>query len=84
LQIVEVEVATPPGLIIDELPPPAKIATPALTYASEAKFENEMLRYRREYRVQALDVPVAGLPELNKAFAQIVADERGSAVFRNR
>ena len=84
VQIDEVEIATPAGLVIDELPPPAKIATPALAYTSEAKFENDTLRYRREYRVQALDVPLAGLPELNKAFAQIVADERGSAVFKNR
>jgi hypothetical protein len=84
VQIDEVEIATPPGLAIDELPPPVKISTPALKYTSEATFENDTLRYRREYRVQALDVPLAALPELNRAFAQIVADERGSAVFRNR
>ena len=65
-------------------PSSPSIATPALTYTSEAKFDLDVLRYRREYRVQALDVPLAGLPELNKAFAKIVADEKGSAVFRNR
>ena len=84
LQVDEVEIATPPGMALDELPPPAKVATAAVTYSSEAKFEANVLRYHRQYRVQALEVPLAALPELNKAFSQIVADERGSAVFRNR
>jgi len=84
VQVDEVEIATPPGMALDELPPPAKIATAAVTYSSEAKFDADVLRYRRQYRVKALEVPLAGLPELNKAFSPIVADERGSAVFRNR
>jgi hypothetical protein len=32
--------------------------------------------------MQKVDVPLAELPELNKAFASILADERSSAVFR--
>jgi hypothetical protein len=32
--------------------------------------------------VQTFGVPLAGLAELNKAFAQISADERSSAVFK--
>jgi hypothetical protein len=84
MQVDEFEIATPAALKLDELPGAARVATPSVTYSSETKFEDGILRYRREYRVTAFDVPVSGLPELNKAFTAILADERGSAVFASR
>jgi hypothetical protein len=82
LQMDEVEIAAPPSLALDELPEKAKVATPTLTYDSETTFDAGVLRYKRQYRVRQLDVPFAGLAELNKAFSAILADERSSAVFK--
>jgi hypothetical protein len=82
LQVDDVEIATPATLALDELPEPASVSGPAFTYASETKFDGGLLRYKRQYRVQAYDVPLAGLAELNKSFAAILADERSSAVFK--
>jgi hypothetical protein len=82
LETDEFEIAIPPGLHADELPSAAAVKTPALSYTSETKFEASTLRYKRQLRVQTFGVPLSGLAELNKAFAQIGADERSSAVFK--
>jgi len=82
LETDEFEIAIPPGLAPDELPSPVTIATNAVSYSSESKFEHDVLRYKRQYKVQTFGVPLAGLVELNKAFSQISADERSSAVFK--
>jgi len=84
LETDEFEIAMPPGLAADELPSPVTIATKAVTYSSESKFDQDVLRYKRQYKVQTFGVPLAGLAELNKAFSQISADERSSAVFKLR
>jgi hypothetical protein len=82
LQVDEIEIAAPATLAVDELPDKAKVAIPAFTYDSETTFDAGVLRYKRQYRVKEFDVPVSGLPELNKAFSAILADERSSAVFK--
>jgi hypothetical protein len=82
LETDEFEIAVPPGHVPDELPSPLTIATNAVSYTSESKFEHDVLRYKRRYKVQTFGVPLAGLAELNKAFSQISADERSSAVFK--
>lgn len=82
LHVDDIEITMPATLAVDELPEPVTISSPAIAYASEAKFDGRVLRYRRQYRVQAFSVPVEGLTELNKAFVQILADERSSAVFK--
>lgn len=82
LQIDDIEIAMPGTLAVDELPDPMKLSIPAVAYTSEAKFEGKVLRYQRQYRMQTFSVPLDGLAELNKAFAQILADERSSAVFK--
>jgi hypothetical protein len=79
-----VEIAMPATLDMDGLPTAASVTSPAFTYASETRFDGGVLRYKRRYRVQAYDVPLAGLPELNKAFVAILADERSSAVFKTK
>ena len=84
LQVDEVEIAAPATLALDELPEKTAVATPTLTYDSETTFDAGMLRYKRRYRVKQLDVPIAGLAELNKAFSAILADERSSAVFKSK
>jgi hypothetical protein len=82
LETDEFEIAVPPGLAVDELPSPVTVSTTAVSYSSESKFEHDVLRYKRQYKVQTFGVPFAGLAELNKAFSQISADERSSAVFK--
>jgi hypothetical protein len=80
LEVDEVTMSVPAGLGADELPPPQKVSTPVVSYASESKFESGVLRYRREYRVHRFAVPLEGLAEMNKAFSQILTDERSAAV----
>jgi Domain of Unknown Function with PDB structure (DUF3857)/Transglutaminase-like superfamily len=82
LETDDIEIVMPAGFQPDELPAAAAVKTPALSYTSETKFEESKLHYRRQFRVQAFDVPLNKLAELNKAFAQIGADERSSAVFK--
>ena len=56
--------------------------TPAIEYSSESTFEKNTLHYRRRYEVHQYVVPRDKLAELNKAFAEILADERSSAVLK--
>jgi citrate lyase gamma subunit len=81
LQVDDVEIAVPPGLKLDELPPPASISIPPLAYSSSSKFDSGVLHYRREMTTRAFTVPVASLADLNRAFAKISSDERSTAVF---
>lgn len=81
-QLDYVEIAVPSTLVADELPPPRKLDTPAVVYSSESKFEKSTLQYRRSYEVRQYVVPREKLAELNKTFAEILADERASAVFK--
>ena len=78
----EVEITLPAGVAADELPPPRRVATPAVSYSSESAFEKGTLRYKRRYEVHQYLVPRDRLSELNKAFAEILADERTSAVLK--
>ena len=81
LQTDEVEIAIPAALELDELPAAVNIATDAVSYASGSEIKGEVLRYRRRYELRSFLVPREGLPELNRAFTAILADERASAVF---
>ncbi|HEX7151922.1 MAG TPA: DUF3857 and transglutaminase domain-containing protein [Thermoanaerobaculia bacterium] len=82
LEVDEIDIVMPAGVVADELPPAAKVSTPVLSYTSESKFEGQTLRYRREYRVNRFAVPLEGIAELNKAYSAILADERSAAVFK--
>ncbi len=79
-QIDEIDITLPPEIVVDELPEVRRLETPALTYTSASKFEEGVLRYRRTYELHQYVVQRDKLGELNKAFAEILADERGSAV----
>ncbi len=83
-QVDEIEIAAPPSLALDELPEKTKVSVPAFTYDSETTFDAGVLRYKRQLRMKEFDVPLSGLAELNKAFSAILADERSSAVFKNK
>ena len=82
VQTDDIEIALPPGVGVDELPEAVKLSTPMLRYSSQSKFEAGVLRYQRQYALDTWFVDRERLPELNKAFAQILADERASAVLK--
>ena len=82
VQTDDIEIALPPGVGVDELPEAVKLSTPMLQYSSQAKYEAGILRYNRQYALQTWYVDREKLGELNKAFSQILADERASAVLK--
>ena len=82
LQTDEIDIALPAGIRLDELPPAVHASAPGATYQATSKFEANTLRYRREYKVDRFTISRAELPELNRLFTEIRADERSSAVFR--
>jgi hypothetical protein len=82
VQTDEIEIKLPPAVAVDELPPAVTVNTPALEYSSKSEFEAGVLHYRRRYALQTFFVPKEKIPELNKAFSQILADERASAVLK--
>ncbi|HWS72200.1 MAG TPA: DUF3857 domain-containing protein [Thermoanaerobaculia bacterium] len=82
VEVNDLAITLPPGLGADELPPPQSITGPALSYTSESKLDAGTLRYHRQLRMEGFRVPVAGLPELNKALTAISADERNKAVLK--
>jgi len=82
LQTDDIEIAVAPTLKLDELPEPVTVSTPAVQYSSQSEFKDGVLRYRRNYTLNTFFVAREALPELNKAFARILADERASAIFK--
>jgi transglutaminase-like putative cysteine protease len=84
LETDDVEITLPPNLVADELPEAASITSPAVTYSSAAAVDGNVLRYKREYKVSRFTVPLDGIPELNKVFTRILADERSSAVLKGK
>lgn len=84
LQVDDVEIALPAGVIVDELPAVVKVNAAGFRYGSETKVEKNVLHYRREYRVERFSVPRAELAEVNRVFTAIMADERSSAVLKQQ
>jgi transglutaminase-like putative cysteine protease len=80
LEVDQVEITVPAGLLAEELPEPRTVSTPALAYTSHSNFKDGVLSYRREYKVNSFLVPREGLKALNDAYTRILADERGNAV----
>jgi hypothetical protein len=82
LQTDEFHISVPAGFTVDELPPAVKVDSGHAAYASEAKFENNKLSYKREYKVQKVMIPLEELKQLKGVYTQIAADERNSAVLK--
>jgi hypothetical protein len=77
-----VEITLPEGYSIDELPEPAKAIFPFAEYTSKAEKSGNVLKYSREYKMQATQVPVDHIEQLRKLFSQIGADEKSMAVLK--
>jgi hypothetical protein len=82
VQTDDVTIALPPGVTVDELPPAVSMTTPAIEYASKSEVADGALHYTRRYALRAFVVQRDAIPDLNKAFAQILSDERASAVLK--
>ena len=82
LQTDEVEIAVAKSFAVDELPPPVALSTPTVEYAAVSEFKDGVLRYKRKYALNTFFIPLEKLPEMNKVFTRILADERASAVFK--
>jgi len=77
-----VEISLPQGFQVDELPEPAKVSFPFAEYASKTENSESILRYTREYRLNATQVGMEQMEELKKLFSQINLDEKNMAVLK--
>ena len=77
-----VEITLPEGFTVDELPDPAKAAFPFGEYTSKTETAGNVLKYSRQYKVAATEVPLAGIEQLKKLFSQINMDEKSMAVLK--
>ncbi|HKV91583.1 MAG TPA: DUF3857 domain-containing transglutaminase family protein [Candidatus Angelobacter sp.] len=78
----KVEISLPDGFKVDELPDPAKATFPFAEYSSKTEETGNVLKYTREYRVAATEVPVGQMDQLKKLFGQINLDEKNMAVLK--
>jgi hypothetical protein len=51
-------------------------------YASKTEATGNLLKYSREYKMAATEVPIDSLDQLKKLFSQINADEKNMAVLK--
>jgi Domain of Unknown Function with PDB structure (DUF3857) len=77
-----VEITLPEGYSVDELPDSAKAVFPFAEYTSKAEKDGNVLKYSREYKMQATQVPLDRIEQLKKLFAQIGMDEKNMAVLK--
>ncbi|HZU33433.1 MAG TPA: DUF3857 domain-containing transglutaminase family protein [Candidatus Angelobacter sp.] len=77
-----VEISLPDGYSVDELPEPAKAVFPFAEYTSKAEKDGNLLKYNRQYKLEATQVPVEHIDQLKKLFSQIGSDEKNMAVLK--
>jgi hypothetical protein len=77
-----VEITLPEGFRADELPPAVASVFPFGAYSSSTEVADNLLRYKREYRVSDTVVPVDRIGELRKLFTEIRNDEKNVATLR--
>ncbi len=80
LQTDEYEFVLPAGFKADELPPPVEMNAGFAEYRSNVDLQGNVLRYRREYKINDVSVPMSKLDDLKKFYRVIAADERNAAV----
>lgn len=77
-----VEITLPDGFKVDELPPPAKALFSFGEYTSKSETVGNVLKYSRDYKVAATEVPLADIEQLKKLFSTINVDEKSTAVLK--
>ena len=82
LQTDAFEFNLPDGYKIDELPEAAKATFAFGEYNSRIENAGTLLKYSREYKINAVRVPPEKIGDLGKFFHQINQDERNMAVLK--
>lgn len=77
-----VEITLPDGFKIDELPDPAKASFPFGEYTSKTEASGNVLKYTREYKMTATQVPLDHFDQLRRLFSQIITDEKNMAILK--
>ena len=79
-----IELSVPEGFKIAELPDPMQVKLPFAEYTSKTEVNGNVLRYTRQYKMLATEVPFEQTAELKKLFGEINTDEKGMAVLRRQ
>jgi transglutaminase-like putative cysteine protease len=79
-----VEISLPEGYSVDELPNSAKGEFSFAQYKSKTEQAGNVLRYSREYKMQATSVPADKFEDLRRLFSQIIVDEKSMAVLKRK
>jgi hypothetical protein len=82
LQTDDFEITLPPGLTVEDVPPPMKSETEFASYASQIQVTGNKVHYTRTYQVKEVIVPLEKLDEFRRFNHQISADERSSVVLK--
>jgi len=77
-----VEIAVPDGFQVYGLPDPTKAAFPFAEYSSKTEAAGNVLKYSREYKMAATEVPFASTGQLKDLFSQINSDEKNVVVLK--
>ena len=78
------DLALPPGYVVDELPDPVSLDTDFASYHSAVTADAAALHYTREYSVKQLQLEAARYDELRKFSERIAYDEATTAVLKKK
>jgi predicted transglutaminase-like cysteine proteinase len=84
LQTDSFDITLPAGFVVDETPTPVEAHNDYLRYSSDFKVEGSILHYQRQYEVDKVMVPVDRIPEVQKFYRSVAADERASVVLKKQ
>lgn len=79
-----VEISLPEGYSVDELPNSAKGEFPFAEYKSKTEQSGNVLKYSREYKMQATSIPADKFNDLRKLFSEIIMDEKSMAILKKK
>jgi hypothetical protein len=79
-----VDVALPPGYVVDDMPEPVSVDVGFASYKSEVKALPGVLHYSREYVVKDMDLAPEKSDDVRKLMAVMTTDENNSAVLKKK
>lgn len=79
-----VDLALPPGYVVDELPDPVSLDTDFASYHSAVTADATTLHYTREYKVKQLQLDASRYDDLRKFSERVAYDEAASAVLKKK
>jgi hypothetical protein len=84
LQTDSFDITLPAGYVVDEAPEALVTQNDFLRYTSEFKVDGSVLHYKRQYEIDKVIVPVDHIPEVQKFYRSVAADERASVVLKKQ